>query len=881
MRVLSRPIRSITVVLATTAALLAPAAAPAGAVASNVTLSTGTATGGVDFASQAFGDRWDYSNVEDQPLVNGATMADMSQASYSGGRVVLDTPGGGWIAPVVSWDDLGAMPWGRDGALFPVDASRYTRMSVHMRTDTASFGTVMWFTCGVATASCQGTKSFTTTGGGGWSTYDIPLTTGPVGGLPWQGLIKGLRLFPTSAAGHVEIDWVRLYAPGQTATVNFNDSTPGSSPYAIWDQDADASNNTSGNPAWGRLDTTSSGTSRTFHAGALPQGTYSVAMVDDGQTAYAAAPLVVNAPPAPVVIDPDVTGGFDHAALAGNPWDFNDPGDVYRVGNAASAIANGLLYGTNGGQLPNDPHVVLSQYGAIDGSRFHRLTIRMGHEGGFSLADAPGAGMNSRIVWTVPSAPSLAQVSDDLVVYPGWHTTTLDLASSPPNAVEEPGTPGQAGWAGQQIQSFRIDPNEDPGARQWYIDDVRLAEDDTGYGGTFDIRFQDLDWQSGTTATLRADTDRTGCDGAVVAQNVAVAAGVNTVRWTPRPLVSGTYWVCLTLSDGRSTTSSYATGPLRMTARPTPFSAGGSPIGAVDQIARIPGGVRVSGWAIDPDVVDPIDVHVYVGGSGVATRASLERGDIGAAFPAYGSAHGFNVTIPATAGSYDVCAYAINVGEGSTTVLRCQRIDLSSTPIGSVDRLHQVPGGVQFDGWALDPDTSAPIDVHAYAGRSGVATNAGLSRGDIAAVFPGYGPNHGFSTAAPVAAGGLQDMCTYAINVGPGGLGVLGCRAMDVRVDPWGALDAVQRVQGGVRVSGWTIDPSTANSLDVHLYVGGVGSAIRADKQRGDLLGPFPEWGAAHGYDQVLGAPAGPVQVCAYGIDQGLGGHVLLGCRTV
>lgn len=878
MHPIRRHLRLAVVAAVAAASVLAPS--PAGAVASNVTLSTGTATGGSDFASAAFGDPWDYANVEDQPLVDGATMADMTQASISGGRLVLDTgANGGFVAPLVSWDDLGAAAWGRDGALYPIDASRYTRISIHMKVGAASRAEVMWFSCGVAVQSCQGGTSFNTTAG--WRTYDIPMTNTTGTPAAWQGLIKGLRLYPTSRGDHVEIDWIRLYAPGQTTNVTFNDSTSGTAPYVVWDQDADSSNNTTGSSSWGRLDATGSGGTRTFHAGALPQGTYRIAVVDDGTTTYAPSSLAVDAPPAPVVIDPDVTGGFDHASLAGNPWDFNDPGDVYRIGNAASAIANGLLYATNGGSLPNDPHVVLSQYGWIDGSRFHRLTMRMGHEGGFSLADAPGAGMNSRIVWTVPSNPSLAQVSDDLVVYPGWHTTTLDLATSPPNAIQEPGTPGQSGWAGQQITSFRIDPNEDPGARQWYLDDVRLAEDDTAYGGTFDIRFRDLDWQAGTTATLRADTDRSGCDGSVIAQNVSVSAGVNTVRWAPRPIPAGTYWVCLTLSDGRSSSSSYATGPLVMTARPGPYTTGGSPVGAVDRISRVPGGLQVAGWALDPDVADSIDVHVYVGQTGVATNASLERVDIANAYPGYGSAHGFNVTVPTGPGSFDVCAYGINVGTGSTSVLRCQRVGVSSTPFGSIDLLRQVPGGVRFAGWALDPDVSSSIDVHAYAGRSGIATTANLARSDIGAAFPGYGTAHGFSTVAPVTAGGVQDMCAYGINVGPGGLGVLGCRAMDVRVDPWGSLDLVQREAGGVRVAGWTLDPSSAASLDVHVYVGGVGTAIRADKTRNDLLGPFPEWGAAHGYNELLAAPAGPVQVCAYGINVGPGGHVLLGCRTV
>lgn len=853
-------------------------ASPASAVASSVTLSTGTATGGTDFASQAFGDPWDYSNTEDQPFVDRATMADVLQASMSGGRMVLDTRNGGFVAPIVSWDDLGAVPWGRDGSLIPVDAGRFTRLSVHMRTNTTSSGTLMWFTCGIATASCQGSKSFGVTPG--WRTYDVPLTSG-TSGQSWQGLIKGLRFYPSSAGAHAEVDWIRLYSPGQTATVSFSDSTGGSAPQVIWDTDTNSGNNTDANAGWGRLDATGSGSSRSFQAGALPSGSYRIGILDEGQTTYAGSPLVVDSPPAPVVIDPDVTGGADYATLAGNPWDMNDAGDVYRVNNADSAIANGLLYGHNGGPLPNDPHAILSTYGAFDGSRFHRLTLRMGHEGAFGLEDAPNAGMNSRIIWTIPSDPGTAQVSDDLVVYPGWHTNTLDLATWPPTAIQEPGTVGQAGWAGQQIQMFRIDPNEDPGGRQWYIDDVRLAEDDTAYGGTFDIRFRDLDWQDGTTATLRADTNQSGCDGTVVASGVPVNAGTNTVRWAPRPIPAGTYWICVTLNDGRSSTSAYATGPLQMTSRPSPSFTGGSPIGAVDQIQRVPGGVAVSGWALDPDVADAVDVHVYVGQAGVATRASIQRSDIGLAYPAYGPDHGYSVTVPVTAGSYDVCAYAINVGTGSNSLLRCQRIEISSTPIGRLDRARQVPGAVYFEGWGLDPDSAGSIDVHAYVGRSGAATTANLERGDIANAFPGFGAAHGFGVAVPVTAGGVQSLCAYGINFGPGSLGVFGCPAMDVRVDPWGALDLVQRVSGGVRVAGWAIDPSTAASLDVHVYVGSAGYNIRSDSPRNDLVGPFPDWGSAHGYDRVFQVPDGGTQVCAYGINQGLGGNVLLGCREV
>lgn len=314
---------------------------------------------------------------------------------------------------------------------------------------------------------------------------------------------------------------------------------------------------------------------------------------------------------------------------------------------------------------------------------------------------------------------------------------------------------------------------------------------------------------------------------------------------------------------------------------PSPRIPGDSPIGRVDGLRRVPGGLNVYGWALDPDLRDPIDVHVYVGSTGVAARAGQPRGDVAGVFPGYGAAHGFSVDVPATEGTYDVCAYAIDVGAGSNVLLQCQRVTVSSTPIGRLDGTRYVPGGLELHGWALDPDTGAPIQVHAYVGRSGVATTANVPRGDVGSAFPGYGADHGYAVVVPVAAEGEQGLCTYGINVGAGGLAAFGCSVVEVRASPWGALDGVQRTPDGVRVWGWAVDPSTAAPLDVHVYVGSSGRALRADQPRGDLLGHFPGWGEHHGYDATLPAGSAPVDVCAYAINHGPGGNVLIGCRRV
>ncbi len=100
-----------------------------------------------------------------------------------------------------------------------------------------------------------------------------------------------------------------------------------------------------------------------------------------------------------------------------------------------------------------------------------------------------------------------------------------------------------------------------------------------------------------------------------------------------------------------------------------------SPLGSLDQATAVAGGIAASGWAFDPDVAQsPLAVHVYVDGTGVALTADQPRNDLAAAFPGAGSAHGWSLAVPAARGTHQVCAYGINTGPGTTTVLGCRKV---------------------------------------------------------------------------------------------------------------------------------------------------------------------------------------------------------------
>jgi hypothetical protein len=188
----------------------------------------------------------------------------------------------------------------------------------------------------------------------------------------------------------------------------------------------------------------------------------------------------------------------------------------------------------------------------------------------------------------------------------------------------------------------------------------------------------------------------------------------------------------------------------------------------------------VSGWALDPDTAASIDVHVYVDGaySGAVDATGLRPG-VANAYPGYGANHGFVASVPVGAGTHSVCVYGINTASGNANPqLGCRTVTVGGNPRGNFESVTATTGSVTVSGWALDPDSAAPINVHVYVdGRWTMASTADGSRPDVGAAYPGWGDDHGFHVAVAVSAGHHQ-VCVYAINVGAGTLNPqLGCRS--------------------------------------------------------------------------------------------------------
>jgi hypothetical protein len=500
-----------------------------------------------DYASEVLGDPWDFSNA-----------ADVAGPSDIAGGLLTFMPSG-TVQPSLVASTASSQAWGRDGRVVPIDADRFNVISLRIWSSVYTQGGLSWTRCSWAQTPCRGWMSL----GNllpGWRTYSIRigsagLTTAPA---QWGGQVEGLRLTGVTGSGAtIKVDWARLTGDPMVwgATFKLQGDFSSSSLAVSWDTDADPSNNEDGGPGWGPFknqEVTWSTTDRTVTVpvSTWPPGRYRIFVTVTGRTSelVLSAWVTLRPRPRPVMLTPNSLQGADYATtVRHNPWNMDQSAD-YTLRNARLVSANGRWIAAD--NTSNDPSVTLPVPKPFSGSTYHRVRITVALLGSYGLANAPGGGCVGRLLWTTASGGTAKwQTTDDLVLYPGWNTIDLDMATSPSSAITDPVLGAKRiGWAGQTITRLRFDPNEDPGERRWYVDDIRVSADPVSSGGRFDLKFADNSGLSGTTAKVEALGG--GNRRYVVASGVAVAPGTNTVSWRPSPAVPpGLYRFQLTLTN--------------------------------------------------------------------------------------------------------------------------------------------------------------------------------------------------------------------------------------------------------------------------------------------------------------------------------------------
>lgn len=511
-----------------------------------------------DYASEVHGDPWDFSNAED---IHVGTPQMSNAGSISNGLLTYRTATAyPWMDPVPYLP--GSMPLERDGPRAPIDANRYTHVSVRMSASQAGAGIFVWSVCDWSKSkTCQGSTGVAVSEG--WKTYDIQLANVNV---PWAGRALMLRFIPNNAEGvTIQVDWMRVHGAAAPVRFSLAPAAPGVTNEVFWDADGDPSNNTADSPGWGPLGTTT-GTSYDFPVAAYPPGQYRLYTRAGGATGPYTEALHVLPRPRAVVDSPSLSTGTDYAtAVRGNPWDFSGLDDVGRTENTCNRriLPGGVLAANNcGGEIDN-PYFFLPNPGPIDGNTYHRLTLRLRYDGVFGLTGGPTGGAVARLIWYLAGTPGADQNVHDIVVYPGWQTISVDLKTDPSVAViDETQVAKKVGWAGQTITSLRLDPNEDVSERRWYVDSVKLTREDAARG-RYDVLFRETSGLGGS-AQVFLDRDRGGNDGVHAATHQLVG-GSNRVPITlPASLPAGRYWPYVVVNGPSGSSVKYADAPVHL-----------------------------------------------------------------------------------------------------------------------------------------------------------------------------------------------------------------------------------------------------------------------------------------------------------------------------
>ncbi len=217
--------------------------------------------------------------------------------------------------------------------------------------------------------------------------------------------------------------------------------------------------------------------------------------------------------------------------------------------------------------------------------------------------------------------------------------------------------------------------------------------------------------------------------------------------------------------------------------------------GYLDAVGSATGQLIAGGWAANPNnPTEKVQIHVYDTGPSGTRRypgfiAGSSRPDVGAALPGYGMAHGYSAAIPSTeTGAHTVCSFAITTAGGSgNPLLGCKNVQVRNA-FGSFDLVSASGNTISAAGWALNPNNRAEhVEIHVYdTSASGTRRYPGFIgrelRPDVAAAYPGYGPDRGFWATIPAVDSGRHTVCAFAITTGGGaGNPLLGCRDVVVR----------------------------------------------------------------------------------------------------
>ncbi len=556
----------------------------------SLSLDVSVVSEGNDFATRVLGLPWDMNSLPYPGFTT--TLRNFSSTTFS-------VSGGLWSMTATNNDPNIWILWPsikdtqhvlRLGDSYPINASTYDLLTLRMCSSDSDYMNFLWWKQQlVAPGFADGVSDFVPVSSG-CKVYtinmaEIATTTGY-----WAGSIMGLRVDPSTIKSNLsfQLDWVRLTSSdfSNVVPVRWSNVNPGTPVYIYASPTScgvdgtlvgiASSGSSSGTFNWGSTLQQDPIISEDWAVLPLPEsfepGQYTIFARENGAGPAICAPGTLEIHKAPLLTfqKPSYFSGPDYASEAlGDPWGMNNAEDVERVDGFTSLnFSDGLFYGTSNN---NDARMVLNTNSTINTSKYKYATFRMFLNKPRNFDD----GWVQRFVWWYLGPTIDPVITEDMVVYEGWHTYSIDLSQ----ALFEPG----GSWTGYPT-AFRFDPHEIGSTTPVYVDFITLTGDErVPRGASFPIVYETKP-ASGVSVTFYYDTDKNPANGRTPIgaashslADVSYAAFLPLVTkgsletnlltgerwlWDTSTTPAGTYYISADVSDGVMTTTWYSDIPV-------------------------------------------------------------------------------------------------------------------------------------------------------------------------------------------------------------------------------------------------------------------------------------------------------------------------------
>lgn len=202
-------------------------------------------------------------------------------------------------------------------------------------------------------------------------------------------------------------------------------------------------------------------------------------------------------------------------------------------------------------------------------------------------------------------------------------------------------------------------------------------------------------------------------------------------------------------------------------------------------------------------------------------------------------------------------------------------------PFGAVSGITASDGAIRVRGWAVANSDYQRAGIRIIVDDKIVYHGvAQLPRPDVQRAYPAFGPNTGYDVPLKVAPG-KHTVCVWVIDRRNNRSTLLGVKELTV-TGPFGRVERVTPVAGGIQVQGWMLGGRRNQAARVQIYLDTATVLDQpTDQPRADVQARYPGAPLNCGYSLFVPASVGDHLICVWGVDPGTGTLALIDAREV